>query len=392
MCHVSRVVVAMGLVLAVASPATAATRYVKTSGAGNCSTWAAACTLGSALANAGGGDEIWVQGGTYGPITLKNGVKIIGGFAGTETTASQSNPTTNVSIIDGGGTSQAVSGSDNGASAVLRGFTVRNGLDSGSDGGGGIILNNSSALIVQCIFENNRAGDFGGAAGIRGVGSPQFINCIFRNNGLGTANPGNTKGGGAVFVDRGTPTFVNCLFYNNKAWEGGVVLMVLGAPTFINCTIVNNQATIGYGGVFFDPDGRATFRNCILRGNTTTRGVGYADQGYSGSGGTTTIGYSDVQGGWSGAGNIDADPLFNNPAGNDYKLQSTSPCKNAGQNAALPPDVGNLDWDLDSDEIIPMDLARGVRTQGTSVDMGAYEIENLQPPPNPEQPPLGPDE
>ncbi len=241
---------------------------------------------------------------------------------------------------------------------------------------------------MQCIFEDNTAGDFGGAVGIRGTGSPQFINCTFRNNGLGAANPSDTKGGGAVFVHRGTPTFTNCLFHNNKAWEGGVVLMVFGTPTFINCTIVNNSATITYAGVFFDPDGRATFRNCILRGNTTTKGVGLYDQGYSGSGGTTTINFSDVQGGWTGTANIDADPLFQNPAANDYRLQSTSPCKNTGENAALPPDVGNLDWNLDTDEIIPLDLARNSRNVGSSVDMGAYEVYLAPPPPPPPSPPV----
>ena len=40
--------------------------------------------------------------GTYAPFQLKEGVKIIGGFAGTETYIVQSNPANNVTIVDGG--------------------------------------------------------------------------------------------------------------------------------------------------------------------------------------------------------------------------------------------------------------------------------------------------
>jgi len=91
-------------VISSARPAAAATLYVKTTGSGTaCSSWANACTLSQALTNAASGDSIWVKSGTYsGPVALTNGVKLIGGFAGTETAASQSNPSTNATIIDGG--------------------------------------------------------------------------------------------------------------------------------------------------------------------------------------------------------------------------------------------------------------------------------------------------
>jgi hypothetical protein len=179
----------------------------------------------------------------------------------------------------------------------------------------------------------------------------------------------------AVFVREGTPLFVNCLFHNNKAWEGGVVIVVEGLPTFVNCTMANNQSTIGYGRAIFDPDGRVTLKNCILWGNTTTRGVGYPDQISRGSGGATLASYSDIQGGWPGTGNINADPQFVNAAAGDYKLQITSPCKNVGENAGLPPDSGDLDWDTNTVEPTPKNLARLPRIRLGTVDMGAYEIQ-----------------
>ena len=46
--------------------------------------------------------------------------------------------------------------------------------------------------------------------------------------------------------------------------------------------------------------------------------------------------YSDIEGGYTGTGNIDANPLFVNPAANDYHLQPTSPCIDVGSNAAVP--------------------------------------------------------
>ena len=71
--------------------------YVKPGASGDCSSWAAACELQTALAAATAGDSIWVAAGTYKPIpplpspactqaeraisfALKSGVSIYGGF------------------------------------------------------------------------------------------------------------------------------------------------------------------------------------------------------------------------------------------------------------------------------------------------------------------------
>jgi len=323
----------------------------------------------------------------YAPFALGNGVRIIGGFAGTEALASQSNPSVNVTIVDGSQSAPCVTNINSVPSAptaVLRGFTIRNARVGGSDEGGGMVLQNSNAFIVNCIFEGNSATYFGGAVTIRGTGSPQFINCIFRGNGTGEGTAVHPYGGGGVFVRDGTPLFVNCLFAANKAGEGGAVSVLEGLPTLINCTMVSNHATIGYGGAIFDRDGRVTLKNCILWDNQTATGVGYAEQIFTGPGGTSLATYCNIQGGWTTGSNIiNVDPLFNNPAGNDYKLQSTSPCKNAGNTNDLPVDSADLDWDTNTVEPTPKDLARGVRTVGTSVDIGAYEV----PPPPPKIPP-----
>jgi hypothetical protein len=359
------------------SAASGAIRYVKTTAIGNCTSWAQACSLTTALNNPPSGDEIWVQAGTYSTasLVLANGVKLIGGFAGTETLASQSNPDSNVTILDGASAGPCVTNINTtvGApSAMLRGFTLRNGRDDGSDEGGGLVLENSNALVVRCILEENSATHFGGAIVIRGKGSPQFINCIFRKNGKGATNPRDTKGGGAIFVRNGTPLFVNCLFENNQAGEGGVIHVMDGLASFINCTMASNQATDTYGGAIYDQSGRVTLKNCILWNNTTTRGVGSADAIMNGPGSTLAT-YSNIQGGWStGSNNLNIDPLFVTP-GTNYRLQNTSPCKDVGENT-LPADTGDLDWDGNTIEQIPKDLGMLMRVRYGTVDMGAYEL------------------
>ena len=75
-------------------------RYASSGGLsiGVCDSWATACELAYAVTQASAGEEIWVAAGTYTPtsgvnhtisFTLKDGVAIYGGFAGTETARSQ---------------------------------------------------------------------------------------------------------------------------------------------------------------------------------------------------------------------------------------------------------------------------------------------------------------
>ena len=60
-----------------------------------------------------------------------------------------------------------------------------------------------------------------------------------------------------------------------------------------------------------------------------------------------------------------------------YKLTSSSPCKNVGNDDYLPQtDVADLDWDTVIGEPVPLDLAACPRKTGT-VDMGAYEYRLL---------------
>ena len=80
-------IIALVAGLSLASTTDAAVLFVKPipTGAGDCGSWADACGLTDAINSAVSGDEVWVRAGIYGPIVLKDGVKIIGGFAATKT-------------------------------------------------------------------------------------------------------------------------------------------------------------------------------------------------------------------------------------------------------------------------------------------------------------------
>jgi len=92
--HFTSFFLLLALMLSPVSPARAAgIRYAAPSavGSGDCSSWATACTLQTALAGAASGDEIWVKMGVHYPgaagnrsatFTLKNGVSVYGGFGG----------------------------------------------------------------------------------------------------------------------------------------------------------------------------------------------------------------------------------------------------------------------------------------------------------------------
>lgn len=188
--------VAATVSLALGHSAAAGTIFVRStaSGANNGTTWADAyADLQVALAAAVATDEIWVAAGTYKPtatvdrtisFSLKDGVGVYGGFAGTETMRSQRNTVANVTILSGDIGTVGVatdnsyhvvtSGSTVTSSGILDGFTVTGGRADGgvdpADRGAGAYVNGGSPAFVRCIFSNGYAGSRGG--GVRVAGQP----------------------------------------------------------------------------------------------------------------------------------------------------------------------------------------------------------------------------
>jgi hypothetical protein len=340
---------------------------VDATGANDGSTWANAYTsLSAAIGKAAAGDELWVAEGTYGPIVLKSGVKLYGGFVGNEKALAEAEPDTHKTYISGQSTSRAVAGFGCDSSTVVRGFHIVKGFIDVPDTGGGVYLEESDTVFVQCVFTENKAVTLGGAVTIWG-GSPSFVNCRFHDNDGGWA-------AGAVFARKSaTPTFINCLFHNNTATEAGAVSVRLAAPRFVNCTFADNRATSGKGGALFDGCAGATLENCILWNNTSP--VSNTGEIFSKIVGDkiTRVAHSTVKGGWTGDGNLDKDPLFVDAAKGDYRLQVGSPCRDKGINAVLPTDATDLSLDGNTTETLPKDLGLKARVNGDTVDMGAFE-------------------
>ena len=399
-------------------------RYVKANATGlnNGSSWTNAYTdLHSALSAASAGDEIWVAAGTYKPtattdrtisFTLKNGVALYGGFAGTETLRTQRDPSTNVTILSGeigavgtGDNAYHVvlgGGTDN--TAIFDGFTVTAGNANGAfpyDAGGGMYNSSSNPSLTNLIFSGNSALSGGGM--FNNNSSPSLTNVIFNSNsaddggGMGNftsspsltnvsfvANVASTSGGGISNYDTSSPSLINVLFNGNSAGSvgGGMVNVLNSGPSLTNVTFYNNSATsnggaIGYsgnsggsptlinvtvkantaanGGGIYNGNNSLTIKNSILWGNTNGDLVNFNSSAPS-------ITYSIVQGGYAGTGNLSSDPLLQPLANNGgftqtMALGSGSPAINAGTNTGCPA----------TDQ-------RGVtRPQGAACDIGAYE-------------------
>ena len=171
-------------------------------------------------------------------------------------------------------------------SIVLDGFTLRNGMTSGSgEKSGGLIVQGSesdSRIVKNCIIANNE-GHQGGGVYVE-VGS--FYNCQI------VQNSANFEGGGIFSAGSPTPYFENCLIAENNCNSGAAISY---KAEIKNTTIVNN-----IGNTSWASSGESTVTNSILFGN---------QEGHI-SGSTATVIHSLVKGGYPGTGNIDLNPLF----------------------------------------------------------------------------------
>ncbi|MHC4624037.1 MAG: right-handed parallel beta-helix repeat-containing protein [Planctomycetota bacterium] len=293
------------------------------------------------------------------------------------------------------------------ASPTLTGCTFVG--NSAGHSGGAMSGGSTGIRVMESAFVGNSAGHCGGA--LMGGRRLTVTSCVFIEN---SANDRNSEGG-AIF--RGEPNITNCSFIANSADSGGALNCLYPAVT--NCAFVGNLGV--FGGAVYTVN--ATVTNSTFTGNsashdggaircfspTLTNSIFWDNRDSGGTDesaqihpyqGAPLVNYCCVQGwtgGWGGTGNTDADPCFvepgewadpcNTPADanddvwvdGDYHLLPTSPCVDAGDNTALPPDAQDLDADGNTAEPLPLDLDGNVRTADGDlngsfvVDMGAYE-------------------
>ena len=397
------------------------------SGTGNCSNWANACILQTALTGAIPGDEIWVAAGTYKPTTgtdrsatfqLKSGVAVYGGFAGTETTRGERSWSANLTILTGDigeidnkydNSTNVVNGSGTDGTAVLDGFTVTGGYSMSDGAGGGMKIVSGNPTISNIIFSANEVNNYGGGL-FNDNSSPTLTNITFNGNicwnmGGGMCNYDNSSpimtnitfdgnfasgyGGGMGNLASGNPVMTNVTFSGNSADAGGGMSNYGSNPSLTNVTFIGNHAENG-GGMFNLTSGNPVMTNVTFSGNSADAGGGiYTDDGspqisntilwnntaaegsqiFDINGSSPTVDSSIVQGGYtSGTNIITTDPMLGAPG--NY----------GGYTQTIPLLAGSSAIDTANDTVCLATDQRGVtRPQGAHCDIGAFEVINTPP-------------
>jgi len=296
-----------------------------------------------------------------------------------------------------------------GSGVTLAGFTLINGA---APGGGGGVYANSGCIVSNCDIGFNTANPGGGVylvggtlfscklhdnfsqANGGGVYSPllspglfgTIVGCTFSNNFA-------LSGGGGAFQG----TNIGCVFFGNQAVNGGGTYYA----SLNNCILVSNRVS-GLGG----QGGGAylcNLTNCLLVGNSCSFRGGGASEGYLVNCTVVSNSSASFGGGFwftaasslpqanntilyfnsapnapdFGGGTISAccipqlpmyeqncitnDPMFKAPSAGDFRMQSNSPCVNAGRNLDI--------WSR-------TDIDGNPRIVGGTVDIGAYEFQN----------------
>jgi predicted outer membrane repeat protein len=314
--------------------------YVAPNGTGNGTSWANATgNLKTALDNAVAGTQIWVKKGTYRPTTctnctfdqrnlrfqVKNGVKLYGGFAGTETSVGQRNITANPTYLSGdidqdgqlANNSFTIVYTTNVSNLTLvDGFIITGGnadynlsaLGTPQNSGAGWFNVGSTAggashpVVRNCRFENNYAWGYGGGmfndGSFTGDCHPTLENCVFSGNTSRTGGGGMYNSGS--FSGHCSPVLTDCFFENNESLlsDGGGMFNIgseggVCNPSLTNCTFTGNSAFNDGGALYsFGKGGNSSpiVQGCIFEENEAgAGGAVYNDGTFNGfSGGTFT--------------------------------------------------------------------------------------------------------
>ncbi len=229
--------------------------------------------------------EIWVAAGVYYPdegfdqtddlltstFALKNGVRIYGGFVGTETQRTQRNWTANLTVLSGdlyqndttdsygvitdteymsgNNAHHVVTGSGTDSSAVLDGFTITGGMATlsfvapcGPHCGGGLYIVSGSPVLVNLAFSGNQAVVGGGMVTLGGS-SPTIAHITF------TGNRANSSGGGMA-SDNSSPSITYATFTGNHAGQaGGGMYTYASDLTLTDSAFIGNESVYLGGGL-----------------------------------------------------------------------------------------------------------------------------------------------
>ena len=222
---------------------------------------AQAPTITIAINLAVNGDEIVVQPGIYFEAISLNGKTL--------TLRSASGPES--TIIDGLGQLKSVVRviSGEGATTLIEGFTIRNGVATAAapgDRGGAIYCNLTSPTIRDCILVGNQA-VVGGAIYTNG-GAPKVELCSIIENDAVTS----LGDGGAIYANATALTLTDCEFLGCSAVRLGGAIRGIGSTgmTITRCRFEDNAAG-SFGGAIDIATGAIAYavRDSRFIGNVT---------------------------------------------------------------------------------------------------------------------------
>jgi hypothetical protein len=198
--------------------------------------------------------------------------------------------------------------------------------------GGGLWCESASAVASNCVLIGNSAFSTGG-----GAFSGTLKRCSLLNNT-------SIQGGGVS-----GSTLNNCVLTGNAARFGGGAL----SAALYNCSLAGNWGVVkgsgsGRGGGAY----QSTLYNSIIYFNLNT---GFTPSDCD----SCVLNYCCAPPD-NGSPTITDDPLFVDQPGGNLRLQSNSPCINAGHNG-----YASAELDLDGNP----------RIAGGTVDLGAYEVQ-----------------
>lgn len=344
------------VLVAVSFASNAITRYVKpaATGSGNGSSWANASADLQAMINASSaGDQVWVAAGMYLPkedatgnntpadlrtktFHLPEGVKIYGGFAGTETSITTRNIPANATILSGD-LGVANNASDNvyhvvtsimpnigSQGCTIDGFVIRDGNANGGTNqniGGGIYIIKGTGIVLRSLhITGNMASASGG-----GIYGEQAGISLVQDSVYGNAASSNNMGGGIYFYAMDNTLIDSCTIHSNSAGTGGGIACNGSDATISHSSIFSNTAISSVGGGIYINSSQTTY--CTHNAIYNNTANGYWGGGIFLDGGNFSVFHvwsnslygNTAQKGAAvyhndGIGNYSNNTIFNNPA------------------------------------------------------------------------------
>lgn len=227
------------------------------------------------------GGQVWAARGTfYGSIEMKEGVRLYGGFAGTETELSQRNYNTNQTVINATGYATGVTAAN---ASTLDGLVIKGGTY-------GIFCGTRSPTIANCVVRENSTGLYASNGCTASVSDCSFVDNIYYGVycHIGAAptieSCDISRNSSGVYCYAASPSISECSINSNRNYGllcdhyaspqvvssemksngTGVYCFTRSSPSLSDCRIQGNA----WYGLRCDKESSPTVQSCVISNNT----------------------------------------------------------------------------------------------------------------------------